>query len=193
MSLFEPTAADFEPLPRQKKSEQITRPSLSYWQDAWARLKRNTRAIISLGIIVLLSIFTLIGPLLWSVNPASQNLNQISQAPSWAKSAVVIAPYQSWDGIQQDNFTSPDQILSSLPAPTNFRTADTPTTQRVRLSWDPVPGANGYNVYRNNRVPRDFNDLGLPLGSTYGNKLSYEDRLSLEPREYYYSLVPTDG
>ena len=193
MSLFEPTAADFEPIARKEKAEHITRPSLSYWQDAWARLKRNTRAIISLGIIVLLSIFTLVGPLLWSVNPASQNLNQISQAPSWAKSAVVIAPYQSWNGIQQDNFTSPDQTLSSLPAPTNFSTADTPTTQRVRLSWDPVPGANGYNVYRNNRAPRDFNDLGLPLGSTYGNKLSYEDRLSLEPREYYYSLVPTDG
>ncbi|MFP6802199.1 MAG: hypothetical protein VCA12_03550, partial [Pseudomonadales bacterium] len=86
--MFEPTAADFEPLARQETAEQITRPSLSYWQDAWVRLKKNTRAIISLGIIVLLGLFTLIGPLLWSVNPALQNLNQVSQAPSWAKSAV---------------------------------------------------------------------------------------------------------
>jgi len=64
----------------------------------------------------------------------------------------------------------------------------------VRLIWDPVTGAGGYNIYRNQRVPEDFNDLGLPLGSTYGaNEVSYEDRLSLESRPYFYSIVPTDG
>ena len=45
----------------------------------------------------------------------------------------------------------------------------------------------------NNRLPTSFSDLGLPLGSTYGDEISYEDRLSLEDREYYYSIVPTDG
>ena len=65
--------------------------------------------------------------------------------------------------------------------------------RRERHRRSPVTGADGYNVYRNNREPRDFNDLGLPLGSTYGDELSYEDRLSLKAQEYYYSIVPTDG
>jgi oligopeptide transport system permease protein len=36
----------------------MVRPSRSYWQDAWARLKANRRAIASLYIIVFLMLFT---------------------------------------------------------------------------------------------------------------------------------------
>jgi oligopeptide transport system permease protein len=64
----------------------------------------------------------------------------------------------------------------------------------VRLVWDPVEGAGGYNIYRNQRKPEGINDLGLPLGSTLaGNEVSYEDRLNLESRAYFYSIVSTDG
>ena len=193
MSIFEPKAVDFEPLISQTQTEQIARPSLSYWQDAWVRLRKNTRAIVSLCMIVLLAVFTLLGPVIWTANPALQNLSQVSQTPSWPKSAIITAPYERWEGILLEDYTSPNEVPSSLPAPTGFSAVDTPTTQRVRLTWDQVPGADGYTVYRNTQLPRDFNDLGLPLGATYGDELSYEDRLSLEPRKYYYSLVPTDG
>ncbi|MGI9323270.1 MAG: ABC transporter permease subunit, partial [Pseudomonadales bacterium] len=60
-------------------------------------------------------------------------------------------------------------------------------------AWAPVASAGGYNIYRNNRQPEGFNDLGLPLGSTYPEDISYEDRLGLKDRDYYYSVVPTDG
>jgi len=76
------SADDFAPAEKKGDIEQISRPSLSYWQDAWRRLKGNTRAIISLYIIIALALFTLIGPLLWQVDPASQDLNQISQPSS---------------------------------------------------------------------------------------------------------------
>ena len=92
MSLFQPELNDFERATVQSDIEQISRPSLSYWQDAWVRLKKNTRALVSLGIIILLAIFTLIGPLVWRVDPALQDLNQVSQAPSWPKPAIVAAP-----------------------------------------------------------------------------------------------------
>ncbi len=193
MSAIQPTAADFEPVKVESDIEQISRPSLSYWQDAWVRLKQNTRAIVSLWIIILLGFFTLIGPFIWQVDPALQDLNQVSQSPSWPKTAVVVDPYSSWDGIRIDNHESPDPIPEKVAVPTGFETVGDTTTQRVRLSWNTVAGADGYNIYRNNRLPQDFNDLGLPLGSTYGDELSYEDRLSLEAREYYYSVVPTDG
>ncbi|MBT4494543.1 MAG: ABC transporter permease [Gammaproteobacteria bacterium] len=193
MSTVQPTAADFEPVKVESDVEQISRPSLSYWQDAWVRLKKNTRAIVSLWIIILLTVFTLIGPFIWQVDPALQDLNQVSQSPSWPKSAVVVEAYSTWDGIRIDGYQSPDNYPEQVAAPTGFRAVGDATTQRVRLSWDAVAGADGYNIYRNNRQPQDFNDLGLPLGSTYGDELSYEDRLSLEDREYYYAVVPTDG
>lgn len=175
--------------------EQISRPSLSYWQDAWRRLKKNTRAIISLYIIIALAAFTLLGPLVWRVDPALQDLNQISQPPSLPREALLVAPYQRWGGVVDDNHPEySDDFFDTLPGPTGLRTYEEPTTQVVRLQWDPVDGAGGYNIYRNTRPPESINDLGLPLGSTeLGNEISYEDRLNLEERPYYYSIVTTDG
>lgn len=193
MSVFKPNAIDFELVDTTSDVEQISRPSLSYWQDAWVRLKQNTRAIVSLWIIILLALFTLVGPLVWRVDPTLQDLNQVSQSPSLPKEAVIVDSYTAWDGVRLDDYQPPDVYLDHVDAPTGFRIVDEATTQRVRLTWSPAEGADGYNIYRNNRVPADFNDLGLPLASAYGDELSYEDRLSLEAREYYYAVVPTDG
>ncbi|MCB1692805.1 MAG: ABC transporter permease [Pseudomonadales bacterium] len=186
---------DFAPAQTSESVEQISRPSLSYWQDAWIRLKKNKRALISLYIIIGLALFTLAGPLLWRVDPALQDLNQISQSPSMPKQAIVVGPYQRWRGVTIEGFPAePDEYLDTIPAPTGLHTYDDPTTQSVRLVWDPVTGAGGYNVYRNQRKPETINDLGLPLGGTLaGNEVSYEDRLNLERKTYYYSIVPTDG
>ena len=192
---YNPVKSDFEPLQSTAQVEQISRPSLSYWQDAWLRLKKNTRALISLYIIIALAFFTLIGPSLWTIDPALQDLNQISQAPSLPKSARLVAPYQKWPGIVRADFPAePTEYIDLLPAPQNLRDFDQATTQRVRIVWDPVVGAGGYNVYRNHRQPEGINDLGLPLGNNLaGNKVSFEDRLNVEARDYYYSIVPTDG
>ena len=189
------TSSDFQPASRTVSAEQISRPSLSYWQDAWIRLKKNTRAIISLYIVIGLAIFTLLGPFFWTIDPAEQDLNQVSQAPSFPKTAILVGQYQRWEGVVLDDFPpEPDDYYDEVAEPTGLRTVGEPTTQAVRLAWDPVEGAFAYNIYRNNSFPQDFNDLGLPLGSTYAaNEVSYEDRLSLESVPYYYSIVPTDG
>ena len=94
MSLFQPEANMFERLETQDSAEVIARPSLSYWQDAWVRLKKNTRAIISLNIIILLAIFTLLGPFIWDVDPALQDLNQVAQPPSMPKTALVVESFR---------------------------------------------------------------------------------------------------
>lgn len=190
-----PTKEDFQPASNSDHAEQISRPSLSYWQDAWRRLKKNTRALISLYIIIGLALFTLAGPFLWNVDPALQDLNQISQSPSWPKQAILVDPYERWDGIVLEDFPAePDDYLDTIPPPENIRVVDTATTKRIRITWDPVVGAGGYSVYRNQRAPETINDLGLPLGTTdAGNAVSFEDRLNLEQRDYFYSIVPTDG
>ncbi len=84
------TEADFAPAPSKENLEQITRPSLSYWEDAWIRLKKNTRALISLYLIIGLAFFTLVGPWIWTKDPAAQDLDQISQAPALPKTALLV-------------------------------------------------------------------------------------------------------
>ena len=193
MSFFQPSLEDFTLAKAMNDVEHISRPSLSYWQDAWFRLKQNTRAIVSLWIIVLLTLFTILGPVAWQVDPDLQDLNQVSQSPSLPKTAMLVDKYTPWNGVQLNSYLPPKNYLDHIDAPNGLKVAGGATTQRVRLTWNEAPGAEGYNIYRNNRLPTSFSDLGLPLGSTYGDEISYEDRLSLEDREYYYSIVPTDG
>ena len=46
------------------KSEQITRPNLTYWQDAWRRLKKNKVALFSLLILAILILMCIIQPII---------------------------------------------------------------------------------------------------------------------------------
>jgi oligopeptide transport system permease protein len=55
----------------------------SLWQDAWRRLKRNHMAMISLGVLLLLLVFSVVGP--WLSHHAFDATNEDygSQPPSW--------------------------------------------------------------------------------------------------------------
>lgn len=46
------------------KSEEINKPSLNFWQDAWLRVRKNKGAIISLIIAVLVIIMAFVGPMI---------------------------------------------------------------------------------------------------------------------------------
>lgn len=59
------TAEDFAPASAEEKADFIPeRESVSYWKDAWRRLKRNHVAMVALGIIVLSFLFAFLGPFL---------------------------------------------------------------------------------------------------------------------------------
>ena len=59
------TAADFAPASSDEKEDFIQqRKSVSYWADAWRRLRKNVVAMVALGVIVLLVLFAFVGPLL---------------------------------------------------------------------------------------------------------------------------------
>ncbi|MGL4403632.1 MAG: ABC transporter permease [Fusobacteriaceae bacterium] len=63
-------------------SEKIMRPSMTYWQDAWRRLKKNKVAIISMIILIIIITMTIIGP--WISGHAYEvtNSKMINKAPS---------------------------------------------------------------------------------------------------------------
>ena len=43
-------------------SEEVVRPNISYWKDAWRRLKKNPVAMVALVVLVLVTIIAIIGP-----------------------------------------------------------------------------------------------------------------------------------
>lgn len=56
---------DFASASRQEKDDFIQdRQSVSYWKDAWRRLKKNVVAMVALGVIIFLFLFAFVGPLL---------------------------------------------------------------------------------------------------------------------------------
>jgi oligopeptide transport system permease protein len=181
--------ADFAPVTRERQTQAIARPSLSYWQDAWRRLKKSPRAIASLWLVVMLVLFAVAGPWIWRVDPAAQDVAQISEPPGLPATATVVAPHAAWAGIAM-----PDVAPEGAAVPTNLRLAEPATTESVRLVWDVVPAAAGYHVYRNIYDPRPDRALGLPLAEIYDPAQgSVEDQFDLETRPYWYSVVAVDA
>lgn len=46
----------------KEEAERIDRPTISYWQDAWRRLKKNPVAMASLVVLGLILIMVIVGP-----------------------------------------------------------------------------------------------------------------------------------
>jgi oligopeptide transport system permease protein len=65
-------------------SERIVRKSLTYWQDAWRRLKSNRLALIGLIIIIIITLMCVFAPLFSKVTYNFQDYEAINQSPSWA-------------------------------------------------------------------------------------------------------------
>ena len=174
------SAQDFAPAPALPAEQSVSRPSLSYWQDAWLRLKANRRALGSLYIVAALLVFTLVGPWLWPVDPALQDLQQISQPPGADRSAAIVEPHRPWHG-------------GDAPTAAGLLLAAPPNTQAVRLVWAPLPGAAGYRLYRNIFPVGEERAFGLPLFETRDPaKRHFEDRMDLRPQTYFYSVVALD-
>jgi dipeptide transport system permease protein len=72
----------FQPVDNQKSADLIVRPSMTYWQDAWRRLKKNKFAMVSLIIIVLLIVMAIIGPMIRPFSFSDQNFTDANKSPS---------------------------------------------------------------------------------------------------------------
>ncbi len=186
---------DFAPVAERRGEAGPTRPSLSYWADAWIRLRKNRQAIVSLGIVVFLGLFCTVGPLLWPVNPSQQDLSRYLEPPSFGRTAVVLEEPPPFEPITVPDVPALPEAVdgASLPAPAKLEFLEQPNTLSVRLRWAPVPGAAGYRVYRSTGAPEgDY--LGLPLGRVEaGNIVSFEDTFNIEARTYHYSVVAVNA
>ena len=63
-------------------ADEILRPSMTYWQDAWRRLKQNKVATASLIILILISLMTVVGPYINGYSFEVTNNDLINQGPN---------------------------------------------------------------------------------------------------------------
>jgi len=71
----------WEKVSDEVKGEKNIRPSLTYWQDAWRRLKQNKLSMIGLVVIILLFITAIFGPMVSKFSYEDQDLKFGNIAP----------------------------------------------------------------------------------------------------------------
>lgn len=75
----------FRPLPKEHgNAESVVRPSLSYWKDAWRRLRKNKLAMGGLIFLVLLMLFAIFGPIFSPYSVTATDYPSQNQSPSAA-------------------------------------------------------------------------------------------------------------
>lgn len=82
MNLYDPSL--FEPLsPEEKMHSEIMRPSLTYWSDAWMRLKRDRLALFGLIVIVMILLLAVFGPVFSPYEYDSMDFMVINEPPGF--------------------------------------------------------------------------------------------------------------
>ena len=76
--------------PEEKQAFVPQHRSISYWKDAWRRLRRNYVAMVSLGLIVFFMIFAYIGPVIVNYNYDEQVRGSENLAPfGWSQEELA--------------------------------------------------------------------------------------------------------
>ncbi|MDK2585904.1 ABC transporter permease [Romboutsia sedimentorum] len=76
------TADLFEPIPAQTgDNEAITRPSMTFWQDARKRLFKNPGAVVGLVILVSIVLMAIFAPMFSKFDYKSQNIRHVKVPP----------------------------------------------------------------------------------------------------------------
>lgn len=73
----------FSPLQQATKAEVINRPSTTLWQDARRRFRMNPLAMGGLFVLILITLFALLGPFFSHFNYFTNDLHATLNEPSW--------------------------------------------------------------------------------------------------------------
>ncbi|AIC95811.1 ABC transporter permease [Shouchella lehensis] len=72
----------FKPSSEKLNAELVSRPSLSYWQSVWIRLRQNKLAMFGLFTMMGLTVMAIIGPWISPHSIATPNYSMVNQPPS---------------------------------------------------------------------------------------------------------------
>lgn len=63
-------------------AEQVVRPSMSYFQDAWRRLKKNKVAMLSMGFLIFVFLMCVFAPMIYPIKFDTQDIMNTDQGPT---------------------------------------------------------------------------------------------------------------
>jgi len=192
MREINPPAELFVQLPVKRHAvEIISRPSVSYWQDAWQRLRQNKVAIVAGSYIFFLTLAALILPEVIHYQYDEQEIWNAHQTPSLSgeTAKVVGENHLQFEPKIIEITNEPEGIAGSfdppVSSPHNLRLVGDPLTVGVVVTWDKMEGAQGYRVHRS----RSADTLGLPLEDVSANQLNFFDASALESSANYFYFV----
>ena len=97
-----PTPEDFKIVgPDTTQSEEIYKPSLTFWQDGWRRFKKNKLALTFLGITIIFLFLAIFGQHLTKYSYRAQDLSEKFLSPS---KGIVKGHYLGTDNLGRDLF-----------------------------------------------------------------------------------------
>ncbi len=196
----------FTPLKKDTRSNsELMRPTLTYWQDAFGRLRTNKLAVLSLTVIAVVFVVGVIGPLFFP-HPIDgipfenqQNSDAIDQLPSFGDLALVTPDTpQSTEDTFSKTYQQSAGALDHVSL--NLAIIGEPTVDGVSLSWTPHPHADGYQIDRvilfdetkQSLLTEGVPEVGLTLVDIKNPaQISYTDGLGLDPAlTYAYVITP---
>ena len=168
-SMFEPAN------PEEKKELIIQRQSLSFWRDAWRRLRKNPTAMIGLVLIILSLLFAFVGPLIVTYKYDEQvrgfeNLHpmQTPQARDDIKNAVVKPENRSSEFAYDFDTSPPEETATQAPVAVEYKEAVFPHV----LGTDSLGRDNLVRLMYGSRISLLVGIIAsviiLIIGSTYG-------------------------
>ncbi|WP_226576947.1 oligopeptide ABC transporter permease [Halobacillus litoralis] len=88
------------------ESDKITRPSLSFWQDSFIRLRKNVGAMIGLFVLIILTVMAIFGPYMNEYGEYDQDLSRSKMPPKveglgWLGMDGMLTDVQSADTLER--------------------------------------------------------------------------------------------
>jgi oligopeptide transport system permease protein len=205
-----PDAAFAPAPPLANEAERISRPTLTYFQDARRRFVRDKMAMACLTFVALVALIGAVGPLFFpkAVDGIpfhnQQNPNAIDQSAALAATRLLVvddfasAPVDRID--ESVDTSAPTVAAAELTAPKTLAFEGTPTVNGVTLAWTPVAGSSGYQIYRivtgsgvdAAALAAGTIERGVAIGEVANPaQITYTDALGLDASETYaYTVVP---
>lgn len=105
---YTPQPDDYEPATKEEKASFIPRAkSVSYWADAWRRLKKNKVAMVAMYIIIVLFLFAFLGPVFTKYDYSTQMRGEENWPPIWTSASETVLKKAESQGIVYDPWLHP--------------------------------------------------------------------------------------
>jgi hypothetical protein len=105
---------------------------------------------------------------------------------------AVRAYDSSLSNVTRSDASTATLIVGKLAKPTNL-TVTKPSTNGVKLTWDAVPGAAAYSIYRSADGGKTYTLVSTRLTKNFSGKTPYFDDTAVESGSYIYAVRAYDS